>query len=262
MSTPAEPPEKTSAAALAEAVRRAATRRSVADPTTAVIEMATTSGPCDAASITLLGRDRTLTTVASSHDVVGQADALQYELDEGPCLDAVWTDGHFVVADLIADGRWPRWAPRAAELGITAILAVHLFADRALGALNLYSLKPRTYDHSDVEAARVIAAHASVVLAYSRAEQNLWQAIDSRNLIGQAQGILMERFGLAPETAFAVLRRYSQHHNRRLAVLAEELVSTGRLPGPGNEGGEADVHNRSQDTENDAEDDERTGSAG
>lgn len=259
MSTPAEPPVKTSASALAEAVRRAAARRSAADPTTAVIEMATTSGPCDAASITLLERDRSLTTVASSNDLVRQADSLQYELDEGPCLDAVWTDGLFVVPDLVADGRWPRWAPRAAELGVTAILAVHLFTDRALGALNLYSLQPRTYDHSDVEAARIVAAHGSVVLAYSRTEQNLWQAIDSRNLIGQAQGILMERFGLTPDSAFAVLRRYSQHHNRKLAVLAEELVSTGRLPGLGNQG---DPDDAADDAGDDAERDEMTGSAG
>ena len=154
MSTPAQRPEWTSATALAEAVRRAAARRSAADPTTAVIEMATTSGPCDAASITLLGRNRSLSTVASSNDLISAADSLQYELNEGPCLDAVWTDGLFVVPDLVADGRWPRWAPRAAELGITAILAVHLFTDSALGALNLYSLQPRSYDHSDVEAAR------------------------------------------------------------------------------------------------------------
>ncbi|MGS0685835.1 GAF and ANTAR domain-containing protein [Nakamurella sp. GG22] len=261
MSTPAEPPERTSATALAEAVRRAAARRSAVDPTTAAIEMATESGPCDAASITLLGRNRSLTTVASSNDLVRAADSLQYELDEGPCLDAVWTDGLFVVPDLIADGRWPRWAPRAAELGVAGIMAVHLFTDSALGALNLYSLQPRTYDHSDVEAARIIAAHASVVLAYSRTEQNLWQAIDSRNLIGQAQGILMERFGLSPDSAFAVLRRYSQHHNRKLAVLAEELVSTGRLPGLGNQDGEAGGQHDLDDLD-DAERDEMTGSAG
>ena len=94
------------------------------------------------------------------------------------------------------------------------------------------------------------------MLAYSRTEQNLWQAIDSRNLIGQAQGILMERFGLTPDSAFAVLRRYSQHHNRKLAVLAEELVTTGRLSGVDNQDGTGD---RDLDgTDND----EMTGSAG
>lgn len=66
-------------------------------------------------------------------------------------------------------------------------MSVHLFTDTALGSLNLYSLCPRDYSHGDLEAAKIIAAHASVVLAYTRQERNLWQAIDSRNLIGQAQ---------------------------------------------------------------------------
>ncbi len=224
-----------SAAALAEAVRHAAARKSSSESLAAVIEMATASGPCDQASITMLGPKRSLKTVASSSDLILRADGLQYELDEGPCLDAVWVEGLFVIPDLVADGRWPRWAPQAAELGVASMLSLHLFTDAALGSLNLYSLRPRDYDHSDIEAARVVAAHASVVVAYTRSEQNLWQAIDSRNLIGQAQGILMERFGLTPEKAFAVLRRYSQHHNRKLAVLAEELVSTGKLPELGTE---------------------------
>ena len=219
-----------SALALAEAARHAAARKSATESVAAVIEMATTSAPCDEASITMLGPGRSLTTVASSSDLINGADQLQYQLGEGPCLDAVWEDGLFVIPDLVGDGRWPRWAPKAAELGVASMLSLHLFTDTALGSLNLYALRPRDYDQADVEAARVVAAHASVVLAYARAEQNLWQAIDSRNLIGQAQGILMERFGLTPEKAFAVLRRYSQHHNRKLAVLAEELVSTGKLP--------------------------------
>ncbi|MET0966391.1 MAG: GAF and ANTAR domain-containing protein, partial [Nakamurella sp.] len=149
---------------------------------------------------------------------------------EGPCLDAVWVDGLFVVPHLVEDGRWPNWAPQAAELGVVSMLSLHLFTDAALGSLNLYSMRRREFSHSDIEAARVVAAHCSVVLAYSRNEQNLWQAIDSRNLIGQAQGILMERFGLTPERSFAVLRRYSQQHNRKLALIAEELVTTGSLP--------------------------------
>ncbi len=223
--------ERLAASNLAEAVRRAATRRTAVDTLSTVIEMATESGPCDGASVTMLGKNRTLTTVASSDELINRADKLQYELHQGPCLDAVWTDGLFVVKDLQEDGRWPQWAPQAGELGVRGVLSVHLFTDSALGSINLYSMQPRDYDHSDIEVARVIAAHASVVLAYARSEQNLWQAIDSRNLIGQAQGILMERFGLDPERAFAVLRRYSQDHNRKLAVIADELVRTGKLFG-------------------------------
>ena len=230
------PGAQLSAAALAEAVRHAAARKTVQRVAGRRHRDGHRVGPCDSASITMLeGPKRSLKTVASIQRLIQHADQLQYELNEGPCLDAVWVEGHFVIPDIVADGRWPHWAPRAAELGVASMLSLHLFTDTALGSLNLYSLRPRDFDPTDIEAARVIAAHASVVLAYARAEQNLWQAIDSRNLIGQAQGILMERFGLTPAKAFAVLRRYSQHHNRKLAVVAEELVSTGRLPELGTE---------------------------
>jgi hypothetical protein len=79
----------------------------------------------------------------------------------------------------------------AAGLGIGALVAVHLYTDTGLGALNLYSEQPREFHGADLEAARVVAAQASVVLAYTRKTQNLWHAIDTRNLIGQAQGMLM-----------------------------------------------------------------------
>lgn len=86
------------------------------------------------------------------------------------------------------------------------------------------------YDHGDLETARVIAAHASVVLAYARTEQNLWQAVDARDLIGQAEGILMARYHLTAPAAFAVLRRHSQQHNIKIAVLAKQLTTTVHLP--------------------------------
>lgn len=214
----------------AETVRDAFARKSPAESLAAVITMATTSGLCDAASITTR-TGRAVESVAYSSNLILRADQLQYELDEGPCLDAVWTDRVFVVPDLMADGRWPRWAPAAAELGVRGSLSVHLFTDIALGSLNLYSMHVRDYSHSDLEAAKVIGAHASVVLAYTRTEQHLWQAIDTRNVIGQAQGILMAKYGIPADRAFAVLRRYSQQQNRKLAHVAEQLASTMELPG-------------------------------
>lgn len=214
----------------AEAVRDAVTRKSPKDSLAAVIGMATASGLCDAASITMR-TGRAVESVAYSSDLILRADQLQYELGEGPCLDAVWTDGLFVVRHLVADGRWPRWAPAAADLGVRSSLSVHLFTNIALGSLNLYSLNPRDYDDSDLEAAKVIGAHASVVVAVTRSEQHLWQAIDTRNLIGQAQGILMAKYGLTAERAFEVLRRYSQQQNRKLAAVAEQLATTRELPG-------------------------------
>jgi GAF domain-containing protein len=214
----------------AETVRTAIARQSPQESLQAAIAMAVESGPCDAASITALGPRRSVSTIAHSDDRVLRADELQYELSEGPCLDAVWADGIYVIPDLLADGRWPRWAPQASEMGVGATISVHLFTDTRLGSLNLYSVNPRTFDENDVENARVVAAHASVVLAYARNTDNLSRAADSRNLIGQAQGILMGRYRVSAPTAFAALRRYSQDRNIKLHVLCEELTTTGELP--------------------------------
>ena len=214
---------------LAEAARAAAARKSPAEALAAVIAMAEASGPCAAASITMR-TGKTVESVAYSSDLILKADQLQYELEQGPCLDAVWADGVFIVEDMAADGRWPRWAPAAAGLGVGSSLSVHLFTDTALGSLNLYSLHPRGYNPVEVEAAKVIAAHASVILAYTRAEQQLWQAIDTRNLIGQAQGMIMQKYGITADKAFAVLRRYPQTQNTKLVVIAEQLTTTGHLP--------------------------------
>ena len=219
------------AAVLVEAARAAAAQADPSQALRAVIDMAVQTGPCDAASITMIGHGSTVDTVAASDERIETADRLQYELGQGPCLDAVGTDGVFIVPDLVADGRWPRWAPRAAELGVGAALSVHLFTDTTLGSLNLYSLAPRVFTDTDVDNARVVAAQASVIVAFTRTSQELWRTLDSRNLIGQAQGMLMQRYGLTAPEAFAVLRRYSQHRNIKLVVLAEQLTSTGHLPG-------------------------------
>jgi len=220
------------AGAFAEAARGAAASKSHAEALAAVIEMAEAAGPCENASITMrIGQ--TVESVAYSNDLILKADRLQYDLGEGPCLDAVWADNVFVIPDLRADDRWPRWTAEAADLGVGSSLSVHLFTDSALGSLNLYSLHPRQYSPAEVETARVLAAHASVVLAYTRAEQHLWKAIDTRNLIGQAQGMLMQKYGLTADNAFAVLRRYSQDRNIKLAAVAAELTTTGHLPDVG-----------------------------
>ncbi len=96
--------------------------------------------------------------------------------------------------------------------------------------MNLYATEPSGFDDLAVQNVRVVAAHASVILAHLSTERNMWRAIDSRNLIGQAQGILMARYDLTAEEAFSVLRRYSQDRNRRLVLLAEDVTRIGGLP--------------------------------
>src|SRR4051794_16087438 len=94
------------AGALAEAVRAAAAGKSLPESLAAVIALAVDTGPCEAASITMR-TGRQVESVAYSHEVVLKADSLQYDLREGPCLDAAWNDDVFVIPDLRADGRWP-----------------------------------------------------------------------------------------------------------------------------------------------------------
>lgn len=179
-------------------------------------------------------RNKDIETAAATDPVIEHADKLQTELGEGPCLQAVWAHDTFLVHDTATDQRWPRFGPLAAELGLHSMLSVRLFtAEQTLGALNLYSTSVRDFDEDDVAMAHVFAQHASVALATARREEGLRQAIDARHLIGQAQGILMERFDLSAEQSFAVLRRYSQENNVKLRAVAAEIISTRRLPADG-----------------------------
>lgn len=218
----------------AERARSIAKNRSAEATIQQIIELALECVECDYASVTVVHADGAVETVASSDQVVDQADALQYELSEGPCLTAAEQGGLWAVAETGTDPRWPRWGPRAAELGLHSILSVHLFTDRTmLGALNLYAKQSHQYSDDDIETAQIVAAHASVGLARTRSEQNLWRAVDARHVVGQAQGILMERWSLGSEQAFAVLKRYSQERNIKIRDVAVHLLTTGEMP-PGN----------------------------
>jgi hypothetical protein len=220
-----------SALSFAEHARNIAASPELESALEVIVDLALSSTGSDFASVTLVHADGAVETVAASDPVVESADALQYTLHEGPCLTAAENNGVYVIADTSADERWPQWGPGVAALGLRSVLSIHLFTDgQALGALNLYAKDLRTFSRDDVDVARIVAAHASVALARFRIEHNLWSAVDARHLIGQAQGILMERYSITSEKAFAVLRRYSQNHNRKLHDIAATLVSTGELP--------------------------------
>ncbi len=220
-----------SESALAEAARQVADNPEVQEALQSVVDLAMTSCNCTGASVTLVRADGGAETTATSDALVEQADDLQYAFDEGPCLRAAEEGGAYLITNTATDARWPKWGPAVAELGLHSVLSIHLFTDhRVLGALNLYYESIVDFSDDEVEVAKVVAAHASVALAKLRSERDLWRAIDSRHLIGQAQGILMERFKLSPEKSFSVLRRYSQQHNLKLHEVAGALVNTGRLP--------------------------------
>lgn len=187
---------------------------------------------CDAACITLVRRRHRLETTAFTDEVALLGDELQYELGEGPCVDAAWEERIVHSADLRSESRWPIWAARMArEHGTRSMLCLQLFThgDR-LGALNLYSRRPGAFTVVDRDDGLALAAHVAVAVAAALEIEQLSDALDSRTLIAQACGILMERHGLEAHRAFEVLARVSSQTNTKLRDLARELVETRELP--------------------------------
>jgi hypothetical protein len=181
--------------------------------------------------VSVVDGDR-IRTLSASNDQLRAVDQLQFEFREGPCYDAL-RFGEFVSAhDLAHDRRWPRWGARLVETsGLHSFLSYRLFTTGpSLGVLNLYALEPSAFDHEDVLEGHVVSAVAAVVLAAGLKESQLERALRTRTVIGQATGMLMERFGLGPEQGFGVMQRISQTHNIKLHLLATELVGTGNLP--------------------------------
>lgn len=190
---------------------------------------------CDACAITVVRRGVALETPVSTGDLPTRGDASQYELGEGPCMDAVWDHEVVISADLAQEKRWPTWGPRVvAELGARSMMCVQLFAnEQTLGALNMYSTRPNAFaEDSDQAIGQALAAHVSVAFAAAQQIEGLNTALVNRTIIGQAEGILMERFGISSDRAFHVLRRVSSHTNLKLHRVATQLIETRRLPTP------------------------------
>jgi GAF domain-containing protein len=196
-----------------------------------IVEYAQEAASCDGAGVMLLKARGRVETVVASDAKVAEADRLQAHCGEGPCLQAIWDKDIFIVDDIATDARWPVWGPQAAELGYRSLLAVRLFtASQTLGALNLYGNRRESFDDDDVDVADVFGRHASIALASASEAHGLRQAVGARHVIGQAQGILMERYGLDADRAFALMRRYSQHHNVKLRDLARLVIEMRKLP--------------------------------
>lgn len=172
------------------------------------------------------GRHRHL---AASHPLAAKADTLQHELGEGPGVEVAEDGGWVRVGDVAADARWTSWAPQALDLGIRSLLAVEL-AER-LGALTLYSTVPGCFAEREVvDRALAYAAHAAVALSCARQSTSLEAAVGSRHVIGMAQGIAMERYGLDQGQSFELLRRLSSTTNVKLRDVAAQIVETRVIP--------------------------------
>ncbi|SER95911.1 GAF domain-containing protein [Pedococcus cremeus] len=187
---------------------------------------------CDAAGVCVVYPGQRVDTHATSDDVLRQVDSLQHELQEGPCLDALRLQDTVQSSDLSTDERWPRWGPEVVRrLGLFSIVSYRLFSTGDnLGALNLYGKGKAAFTTDDVHDGMALAAHVGVALAGAQEVENLEKALAGRTVIGQATGMLMERFDLSPDRAFGVLSRLSQHRNLKLRQLAEQIVHTREVP--------------------------------
>ena len=186
---------------------------------------------CDEGSISVvLGRKR-VTSEAASGDLPRIVDELQETLGQGPCLDAVHKQQTVRVSHMASDQRWPLFAPRAAAAGCAAMLSFQLYvAEDNLGALNLFSRTDGAFDDEAEQIGLLFAAHASVAYAASRERSHLEVQVATRQLIGQAQGILMERHKVTGDTAFRMLVLASQKKNVKLRRVAEQVVYIGGEP--------------------------------
>ena len=169
---------------------------------------------------------------AATSDLPRELDEIQNELQEGPCLSSVWEEKTVRIEDMRTEERWPRFAARAVDRGVLSALSFQLFVDGDnLGALDCYARTPHAFSEESEDVGLVFASHAAVALSGARHEQNLHQAVSSRDLIGQAKGILMERYKITADQAFQLLAQASQNTNRKLLTIAEELTHTGSVPG-------------------------------
>lgn len=218
---------------LSEVAREMSTSSGVKETLEAAVDGALTLiDGLESVGISMVYKSGSIETMASSDDRSSRGDELQYELGQGPCLQSIGQEETVHSRDLATEDRWPKWSHRVAEeLGVRSMLCFQLFVTHdSIGALNLYSTTVDAFDDEDRDIALALAAHIAVALSAAKELDELHSAIATRTIIGQAQGMLMQRYELNPSQAFDVLSRASQHSNRRLRTVAENLVQNGIKP--------------------------------
>lgn len=178
-------------------------------------------------------------TAAATGESAQRMGALQYWCRQGPCLQAIDEGALVRVDSLRHESRWPEFTRRVIQREGGSVLSVPLMVEgRALGALMLWARRDGVFDGVDERIGSVLAAHAAVAVAGARERGHLRTALDSRDVIGQATGILMERRRVSAQEAFSLLSGASQHMNRKLREVAERLVWSGDFTEPRKRGGQ------------------------
>jgi GAF domain-containing protein len=218
------------AAAINTAARTINQRRNLEETLQTIVEVARESVPgFDQVGISTVDKRGNVRTRAATGDLVYTLDKAQYGLGEGPCVDSLHK-AHVVLAPRIRhDQRWPRYIPAAVEAGLRAQLAVKLYLDDegTVGGINFYSTISDEIDPDAEGIADLFAAHAAIAVGHAHERDNLNEALHSRKVIGQAIGIVMERYGMNEDRAFHFLVRASSHGNIKLRDIAQEIVDQG-----------------------------------
>lgn len=195
----------------------------------ALLAVETVTG-ADECGIALRRPDESVDTQASTSELARRSEELQCRLHQGPCVSAVWSFGVCVIDDSATDTRWPDWASAISALGVHSVLSVRMETSAdVVGALNLYAREKHAFDYTSVAIAQIYARHAASALSVADRDRHVEAALASRQTIGIAQGILMQRYGLNDDQAFEALRRYSQQHHSTVRELAERIAGT--VPG-------------------------------
>ncbi len=224
------PQEPAKAVDLAEVLGRVArsltAEHGLEETLQAITQTAVSTVPgADYAGVMLVRRNHRVESVAATDQLVIDADKAQQEEDEGPCLSVIWRRATFKIDDMEAETRWPRFTRRALDLGVRSMLSFRLFADGDLGALNLFSRAAHSFDDESLHVGLLFATHAAIALKGAQQERQLSETLQTRDLIGQAKGILMERHDTDAHSAFKMLVTTSQNANVKLVEVARFLVN-------------------------------------
>jgi transcriptional regulator with GAF, ATPase, and Fis domain len=179
------------------------------------------------AGITIASRNGKVRTAASTSDYPVLLDEIQQRHEQGPCLSAAWEHHVIRIDDMEQENRWPAYCREARETPIRSAMSFRLFADHHnMGSLNFYAEQAYAFDEESAEMGLILATHAAVAWNMVRRDEQFRSALASRDIIGQAKGMIMERFKIDALQAFELLKRLSQSSNTPLAVVAGQLVES------------------------------------
>ncbi|WP_408898630.1 ANTAR domain-containing protein [Nocardioides sp. R1-1] len=216
------------AEALTEAAKAISHHRTLDETLDAIVRAAQHTVPgFDHVGISVAHGNGQIETRAGTGQLVWELDDLQYKLGEGPCYESIADEAVLLLEDARTETRWPRYLPPARAKGLCSQMGLRLYTEEGtLGGLNFYSVSSTGIDPDAVQLAELFAAHAAIALGHARYAHQLNESVASRQAIGTAIGIIMERYQITEDRAFQFLVRASSTSNVKLRVIAQEVVDT------------------------------------